>query len=230
MDRVILIFAFMGVITINDAFAQVEEFDDLLPMVFVEGDGFTVDDFYIGKFEVTQMAWMRVMGNNPSHNRRGGNFPVENVSWNDAQEFIKRLNTATGKTYRLPMETEWEYAARGGNQSRGYKYSGSNNVGEVAWYEGNSGAGTHSAGTKNANELGIHDMSGNVWEWVSDLYGDPGSAAQTDTDGRDAGSFRVIRGGGWGSYARGVRVSNYYNNGSDNRYNFLGFRLALNSR
>ena len=186
----------------------------------------TVSDFYIGKYEVTQAQWKAVMGNDPSH-FKGDDLPVENVSWDDAQEFIKKLNAATGKAYRLPTGAEWEYAARGGGQSRGDKYSGSANVGDVAWYEGNSENKTHPVGTKKANELGIHDMSGNVWEWVSDLYGNNGNTPQSAPGSPDGGSFRVIRGGGWGSYARGVRVSNYYNNGSGNRYNILGFRLAM---
>ena len=185
----------------------------------------TLSDFYIGKYEVTQAQWQTIMGSNPSH-FQGDNLPVENVSWDDAQEFIKKLNAATGKPYRLPTKAEWEYAARGGGQNRGYKYSGSNDVGEVAWYEGNSESRTHPVGTKKANELGIHDMSGNVWEWTSDLYGEHNGDPQADPESQDEGSFRIIRGGGWGSYARGVRVSNHYNNGSGNRYNILGFRLA----
>ena len=186
----------------------------------------TVGDFYIGKYEVTQAQWKAVMGNNPS-DFKGDDLPVENVSWNDAREFIQKLNAATGKEFRLPTEIEWEYAARGGRHSRGYKYSGSNNVEDVAWYESNAENKTHPVGTKKANELGIYDMSGNVWEWMSNLYennndGNP----RTNTAGKGEGSFRMIRGGGWGSYARGVRVSNYYNNGSGYYYNILGFRLA----
>ena len=189
----------------------------------------TLSDFYIGKHEVTQTQWEAVMGGNPS-NFKGDNLPVENVSWNEIQEFISKLNLSTGREYRLPTEAEWEYAARGGRQNRVYKYSGSNDVGDVAWYEGNSEKTTHPVGTKRANELGIHDMSGNVWEWVSDWYGDYDSGPQKDPSGPDQGTSRVIRGGGWGSYARGVRVSNFYNNNPDNRYNILGFRLALTNK
>ena len=188
----------------------------------------TVSDFYIGKHEITQSQWEAVMGSNPS-NFKGSNLPAENVSWVDAQEFIGKLNAATGRKYRLPTEAEWEYAARGGRQTRGYKYSGSSDVGEVAWYEGNSENITHPVGTKKANELGLYDMSGNVWEWVSDWYGEYESASQTDPKGPDEGTLRVIRGGGWGSYARGVRLSNYFNNDPDYRYNILGFRLACDS-
>ena len=185
----------------------------------------TLGDFYIGKHEVTQAQWQAVMQNNPS-NFKGNDLPVENVSWEDAQEFIRKLNTATGKMYRLPTDAEWEYAARGGRKNLGYIYSGSDNVEEVAWYEGNSKNRTHSVGTKAANELGIYDMSGNVWEWVSDRYSESDGAEKTYAEDSGEGSFRIIRGGGWGTYARGLRVSNYFNNGSDNRYNILGFRLA----
>ena len=185
----------------------------------------TLGDFYIGKYEVTQAQWKAVMGNNPS-GFKGDDLPVENVSWNDAQEFIKKLNAATGKAYRLPTAAEWEYAARGGGQSRKYNYSGGNSVEDVAWYEGNSGSKTHPVGTKSANELGIHDMSGNVWEWMSDIYGNIDGAPNANSADRDKDMPRIIRGGGWGSYARGVRVSNYFNNGPGNRYNILGFRLA----
>ena len=127
----------------------------------------TVSDFYIGKYEVTQAQWKAVMGKNPSH-YKGENRPVERVSWYDIQKFIEKLNAKTGKRYRLPTEAEWEYAARGGNQSKGYKYSGSNDIGSVAWYTNNSGDRTHPVGQKQPNELGLYDMTGNVWEWCSD--------------------------------------------------------------
>lgn len=129
----------------------------------------TLNDFYIGKYEVTQKEWETVMGCNPSC-FKGENLPVENVSWNDCQEFIKKLNELTGMNFRLPTEAEWEYAARGGRKSQGYKYSGSNNIDDVAWYGDNSSETTHQVGTKQPNELGIYDMSGNVREWCSDLY------------------------------------------------------------
>ena len=191
----------------------------------------TLSDYYIGKYEVTQGQWKAVMGieNNPSR-FKGNNLPVENVSRDDAQEFINKLNKIKGEKYRLPTEAEWEYAARGGNQSRGYKYSGSNDVGDVAWYKDNSGKQTHPVGTKQENELGIYDMSGNVCEWVSDWYGLYRSDAQKNPLGYSSGSYRVYRGGGWGNFTRYARTSHrsYYN--SDARGSGLGFRLALSSK
>ena len=174
MNRVILIFAFIGVITVNGVFAQIERFDNLLPMVFVEGNN-EIDDFYIGKFEVTQDAWVAVMGKNPSKFKNGDKYPVEWINWYDIEQFINRLNELTGRSYRLPTAEEWLYAARGGNKSEGYRYSGSNDVNEVAWYkESRRNAGqrriTSRAGTKQPNELGIFDMSGNVSEFVQLQY------------------------------------------------------------
>jgi formylglycine-generating enzyme required for sulfatase activity len=188
----------------------------------------TVGNFNIGKFEVTQRLWKQIMGadNNPS-NFKGDDLPVEGVSWNDVQEFIKKLNEQTGKKYRLPTEAEWEYAARGGNQSRGYKYSGSNNIDDVAWYVGNRGGKTHRVGTKQPNELGIYDMSGNVWEWVSDWHGGYIDGAMTNPTGSTSGSFRVARGGSWDGDARCCRVSHRNGGNPSNRDYDLGFRLAL---
>jgi formylglycine-generating enzyme required for sulfatase activity len=189
----------------------------------------TLSDFEIGKYEVTQAQWQAVMGNNPS-SFKGDNLPVERVSWTEVQEFIKKLNAATGGNYRLPTEAEWEYAARGGSRSRGYKYSGSGNIGDVAWYEDNSGSKTHPVGTKQANELGIHDMSGNVWEWVSDWYGGYSGNAQTNPQGASSGSYRVFRGGSWIHDAQDARVSTRYDGDPDLRYYILGFRLARSSK
>ena len=154
------------------------------------------NDYYMGKYEVTQALWQTVMGNNPS-NFKGDNLPVEKVSWDDCQEFISKLNRITGKTFRLPTEAEWEYAARGGNKSRGYQYSGSNNLLDVAWFRDNSGSKTHAVGTKQPNELGIYDMSGNVCEWCHDWYGAYSSSSQVNPTGANSGSYRVIRGGSW---------------------------------
>lgn len=131
----------------------------------------TVDDFLIGETEVTQELWFAVMGSNPSHFKwLDGDHPVENVSWNDVQEFIKKLNEMTGKEFRLPFEAEWEYAARGGKKSTDKKYAGSDDIDEVAWYKDNSDGMTHEVATKKPNELGIYDMSGNVWELCQDYY------------------------------------------------------------
>lgn len=154
-----------------------------------------MNDYYIGKHEVTQALWKAVMGSNPS-NFKGDNLPVENVSWFECQVFINKLNTLTEMSFRLPTEAKWEYAARGGNRSRGYKYSGSDTISDVAWYHDNAGS-THPVGTKKANELGIHDMSGNVWEWCYDWYDCYYSSPQTAPDGPSTGSGRVIRGGSY---------------------------------
>ena len=188
----------------------------------------TLSGYYIGKYEVTQKLWKAVMGSNPS-DFKGDNLPVECVSWNDVQEFLRKLNAMTGKQYRLPTEAEWEFAARGGNSSRGYKYSGSNSLGSVAWYFGNSGSRTHAVGTKSPNELGIYDMSGNVCEWCQDWFSDGyyGNSPRTNPKGPKSGSCRVNRGGGWFGYARDCWVSNRISHSPDGRYSNLGFRLAL---
>ncbi len=186
----------------------------------------TLSSYCIGKTEVTQALWKAVMGTNPSL-FKGDNLPVECVSWDDCQAFIRKLNVLTGQNFRLPTEAEWEFACRGGNNSRGYKYSGSNYIDNVAWYRDNSGDKTHPVATKSPNELGIYDMSGNVSEWCSDWYGDYSSGAQTNPKGPYGGSHRVSRGGSWRSLAGYCRSSNrnyYY---PTNRYNILGLRLAL---
>ena len=184
------------------------------------------NDYYIGKYEVTQALWQSVMGSNPSY-FKGDNLPVENVSCDDCQEFISKLNRMTGRTFRLPTEAEWEYAARGGKKSRGYQYSGSSNISDVAWYDGNSGSKTHPVGTKQANELGLYDMTGNVWEWCQDWYYSYVSSSQTNPTGAVSGSSRVRRGGSWSSLAKYCR-SSYRNFGtSDCRYYYLGLRLVL---
>lgn len=186
----------------------------------------TVSDFYICKYEVTQELWQAVMGSNPSE-FKGTKKPVECVSWVDCMKFISKLNSITGKYYRLPTETEWEFAARGGNKSRGYKYSGSNNINNIAWFGDNSGGPTHDVGMKASNELGIYDMSGNVWEWCSDWYGYYSSNVQTNPTEASSGSFRVRRGGSWFNNARGCRVSNRNADTPGHEDNILGLRLAL---
>ncbi|MBE6408527.1 MAG: formylglycine-generating enzyme family protein [Lentisphaerae bacterium] len=172
-------------------------------------------DCYIGKYEVTQAQWKAVMGNNPAY-FKGADRPVEMVSWNDAMEFCKRLNDAglapAGYKFSLPTEAQWEFAARGGNKSKGYEYSGSNDINEVAWHDGNSDNITHhDVGTKKPNELGLYDMSGNVMEWC------------LDTDG----SYRVLRGGSWNLNAISCLVAFRCRNDPDYRRDFSGFRLAL---
>ena len=185
----------------------------------------TLSDYYIGQTEVTQALWKAVMGSNPSDSK-GDNLPVEQVSWDDCQVFIQNLNQLTGKQFRLPTEAEWEYAARGGRKSRGYKYAGGNDIGSVAWCDGNSGNETHPVGTKQANELGVYDMSGNVWEWCSDRYGDYQSSSQSDPQGPSSGSRRVFRGGSCYDSAGYCRVSSRYGDTPDYRYIILGLRLS----
>uniref|UniRef100_UPI0024323E74 SUMF1/EgtB/PvdO family nonheme iron enzyme n=1 Tax=Leyella stercorea TaxID=363265 RepID=UPI0024323E74 len=184
------------------------------------------NDYYIGKYEVTQALWKAVMGKNPSL-FKGDNLPVEQVSWDDCQEFISKLNRITGKMFRLPTEAEWEYAARGGNKSRGYQYSGSNNLLDVAWCGDNSGSKTRAVGTKQPNELGIYDMSGNVDEWCQDWKGAYSSSSQVNPTGANSGSYRVCRGGSWGCIARICRSSYRYCGTPVSRYTFLGLRLVL---
>jgi formylglycine-generating enzyme required for sulfatase activity len=215
-------------------------------MVFIQGGSFqmgsndgedyekpvhtiTLNNFYIGKYEVTQKQWREVMGSDPPELAFKGcdQCPVEGVSWNDIQDFLKKLNIKTGKNYRLPTEAEWEYAARGGSRSRGYTYSGSNTVGDVAWYNKNSG--THPVGQKQPNELGLYDMSGNVWEWCSDWYGWDfyKTSPAIEPKGPSTGSARVDRGGGWGSSAQSCRPSLRDCIAPAGYGNSLGFRLVL---
>ena len=184
------------------------------------------NDYYIGKYEVTQTLWQAVMGSNPS-NFKGDNLPVEMVSWADCQDFLSKLNRITGKTFRLPSESEWEYAARGGNKSRGYQYSGSNNLFDVAWYGDNSGSKTHVVGIKQPNELGIYDMSGNVWEWCQDWKGSYSSSSQVNPTGANSGYYRVSRGGSWGFNAWYCRSSYRRSIAPDCRSSLLGLRLVF---
>ena len=186
----------------------------------------TLSDYYIGRCEVTQELWEAVMGRNPSK-FKGAQNPVERVSWSDCQEFVSRLNSLTGRTFRLPTEAEWEYAARGGNKSLHYKYSGSGNIDDVAWYYDNSGDKTHAVGTRTANELGIYDMSGNVDELCSDRYDYYSAGAQTNPQGPSSDSYRVLRGGSWYYYARFCRVSSRSRSVPNSGYNDYGLRLVF---
>ncbi len=185
----------------------------------------SLSSFLISKYEVTQREWRAVMGSTPSR-FKGDNRPVENVSWYDCQEFICKLNQLTGMQFRLPTEAEWEFAARGGNYSKGFKYAGSDDIDEVAWYAGNSAHITHNVGTKQPNELGLYDMSGNVWEWCQDWYGEYNSSAQTNPTGSSSGSYNVFRGGSWGGDAGRCRVSRRIGGTPDFRDDYLGLRLA----
>lgn len=192
-------------------------------------------DYYIGESEVTQALWKAVTGYSPtsggdawsSSYGLGDNYPAYFISYEDVQIFITRLNQMTNQQFRMPTEAEWEYAAKGGKQSKGHTYSGSNTIDDVAWYSDNSGIKTHPVKTKSPNELGIYDMSGNVWEWCSDWYGSYSNGAATDPTGPTSGSSRVYRGGGWYSNATNCRTA--YHNGitPTSRYNIIGFRLAL---
>ena len=188
----------------------------------------TLSDYYISKYEVTQELWIAVMGKNPSLFKGNLKQPVERVSWNDCQTFITKLNELTGKRFRLPTEAEWEYAARGGNKSQGYKYSGSNSLDDVAWFYDNSGRTTHPVGQKSPNELGLYDMSGNVWEWCQDWLGSYSKESQTNPQVH-SGTHRVYRGGGWDIFAGSCRVSNRSGLRPDNQNDYLGLRLAASS-
>lgn len=198
-----------------------DAFSDELPTHKV-----TLSPFLIGKYEVSQTLWLAVMGENPSVNT-GINLPVDNVTWNECQTFITKLNELTGKKFRLLTEAEWEYAARGGNKSKGYKYSGSNNLGDVAWYIDNSNNTSHAMGTKAPNELGIYDMTGNVMEWVSDWKGSYSSGAQTNPTGPDSGTYRVNRGGSYGNVERLSRITNRNSINPNMSSKTMGLRLCL---
>ena len=196
----------------------------------------TLTDYWIGETEVTQALWQAVMGSNPSY-FKGENRPVENVSWDACQQFIQKLNQLTGRTFSLPTEAQWEYAARGGNKKSGYKYAGGNTIGEVAWYNENSydkgsgspDYGTHPVKRKNPNALGLYDMSGNVWEWCSDWYSSDyySVSPSSNPQGPSSGLDRVLRGGSWGTGAGYCRVSYRYNGVPFHRDSSRGFRLSI---
>ncbi len=186
-----------------------------------------VNAFYIGKYEVTQAQWKAIMGNAPSKFSNCEQCPVEHISWEEAQQFASKLRALTGKNYRLPTETEWEYAARGGNKSKGYRYAGSNSIDLVAWYEANSEKKPHPVGSKQANELGIYDMTGNVWEWCEDI-----ASADYSPENRKIPaakeSNRIYRGGCY--LCMDIFSRNAYRNYGDSakfRFETLGLRIAL---
>ena len=210
------------------------EYDDEKPIHSV-----TLSDYYLGETQVTQGLWKAVMGDNPSKFKKGDDYPVECVSWNDiVKDFLPRLNKMTGKNFRLPTEAEWEFAARGGNKHSPYKYSGSDKLSDVAWYGWADDADknrtikkqtTMPVAQKKPNDLGIYDMSGNVWEWCQDLYKEDHykESPSTDPQGPSSGSSRVLRGGSWSSCAGDCRVSYRSNFSPDGRNDGFGLRLAL---
>ena len=199
----------------------------------------TVDGFYIGMLEVTQSQWEKVVGTSiyqqwtkadisgsPSRGV-GPDYPMYCVSWDEAMEFCRLLSNKMGRTYTLPTEAQWEYAARGGNKNEGAKYAGSNMIDAVAWYTDNSGSSTHIVGSKRANALGIYDMSGNVWEWCKDWYANSYVSYDTNNPvGPSSGSNRVRRGGSWNFSASGCRVAFRNSSSPGNRRDYLGFRVV----
>ena len=189
----------------------------------------TLSDFYIGQTEVTQALWAAVMDSVPCIFQNVPTNPVENVSWEDCQVFIQRLNKLTGVTFRLPTEAEWEFAARGATSTKNTKCAGADKPDDVAWYQANSLSTTHPVGLKQPNELGLYDMNGNVWEWCQDWFGDYDAASQINPTGpvESATNFRVIRGGSWAHNANNSRVSIRHGQADSVRKMDIGFRLAL---
>lgn len=188
----------------------------------------TVKDFQLAKTQVTQAQWTAVMGSNPSHFQLSPEHPVDSVSWDMAQEFLQKLNELTGERFRLPKENEWEFAARGGNLSKGFTYSGSNDLAEVAWFNGNSQFKTHPVGQKIPNELGLFDLCGNVWEWCADRvpkeYETPDRLPSWEEDAES--NDRVLRGGSYINYAVFCRSSYRWIDRPDNVENYIGLRLV----
>jgi formylglycine-generating enzyme required for sulfatase activity len=192
-----------------------------------------IDDFYLGRYEVTQGQWKAIKGRNPSSNKKGDTFPVEDMSWNDVQDFIKELNLKSGRYFRLPTEAEWEYAAREGGRKE--KWSGTNSEPELdafAWYDGNSGRDTHPVGQKSPNSLGLYDMTGNVWEWVGDWYDSSyySESQRSNPGGPGRASDRVFRGGSYKDKAKDIRTTKREKKSNRRSDSTIGFRLALPAR
>jgi len=189
-----------------------------------------VDNFWVGKYAVTQGQWQKVMGSNPADFKNGDNYPVEMLSWEDAQRYLRKLSESGGKRYRLPTEAEWEYAARSGGKEE--KYSGGDDIDSVAWYKENSGNQTHPVGQKMSNGLGIYDMCGNVWEWVEDWYGEYyySCSPRDNPCGPSSGEYRALRGGSWFYRFRCARTSFRGRNIPAGRYYCVGFRAAFSAK
>jgi formylglycine-generating enzyme required for sulfatase activity len=219
--------------------------EKLLKFVKVEGGTFVMGDkdemdavphevelstYYMQSNEVTQELWVSVMGNYHNVEAPQNNIPMYSVSWEDCQEFIKKLNAITGKKYRLPTEAEWEYAARGGKKSNGYKYSGSDNLDELSWHHNNSGDKPHPVAGKKPNELGIYDMSGNVIEWCNDWYEENlGTAKRKNPQGPKDGEFKIQRGGAYNTIFVSDLVFMRSHAFPTTDYSNMGFRLALSA-
>jgi len=186
-----------------------------------------LDDYFIGKYELNQKIWFSVIGNNPAHFKDSTDGPVEMVTYFEVLEFIDKLNKLTELQFRLPTEAEWEYAANGGETGKRTRYAGSYKIDEVAWYEKNSGDRTHTVGQKLPNELGVFDMSGNVYEWTQDWYKRYKGKEQVNPQGPEKGKHKVIRGGCWHDNRDGCRVQCRVEMPPDDRNGCLGFRLAL---
>ncbi|HWB65110.1 MAG TPA: formylglycine-generating enzyme family protein [Chitinophagales bacterium] len=237
------LFALIALLLVHPGFRKPETVTGPA-MVLVEGGSFnmgsnqkgegpmhkvTLKSFYIGKYEVTQSLWQSVMDSNPSFFKGCADCPVEEVTPEDIQQFITKLNALTGKHYRLPTEAEWEYAALGGNKSKGYQYSGSDSIDEVAWYKNNADNKTHPVGLKKPNELGLYDMSGNVWELCADWY-NPGYYSKCPVENplnNKKTAHRVVRGGSWRSPVERCYTKARNRNIKDHHIQNGGFRLAL---
>ncbi len=217
-----MVFVKGGTFRMGDTFGDGKKFEKPVREV-------TISDFYISKFEITQEIWVQLMGSNPSHFNNCENCPVERVTWSQAQEFLSRLNNLTGKQYRLPTEAEWEYAARGGEKTLNHRYAGARNINDVAWYSGNSGNNTNEVGQLKPNELGIYDMSGNVWEWCSDWFALYPNNPESNPVGPQVGDGKVVRGGSWFGYIGACRITFRGFDDPANSRSYIGFRVVLSN-